>query len=361
MEGDIDFVLHEEYSNWKIVHHQDILSKLKKSVQVVPLQVQIVPSNQCNHRCHFCAYRMKGFPSNEIFEEKDFLSYEKIYECLEDFAEIGVKALHITGGGEPLVHPNIYDIFVNTLDFKLDLALVTNGFKLTEDMCNLLGDSLWVRVSMDSVNKSIYSFIRNVSEDVFDKVVENIKLLVKHKRNNIVGIGYVIGKENYKDIYKAVKFFKELGVDNIRLSAVFTQMGYDYFFEFKDRAAELAKRAKEDFSDDSFTVFNLFDERVKDVFTGTQNYDYCPIKELLTYIGADYSVYTCCTLAYNKKGLIGSIKNQRFKELWGGYQKTKIFENHNPSINCSHPCMYKGKNDFINYCIKDNPKHINYI
>ncbi len=29
---------------------------------------------------------------------------------------------------------------------------------------------------------------------------------------------------------------------------------------------------------------------VKDIFEGVQDYDYCPIKELLSYIGADYNV-----------------------------------------------------------------------
>lgn len=353
--------MNEEYSSYKIVHHPEHLSKLKSNIQTVPLQVQIVPSNSCNQKCSFCAYRMKGYPSNEIFEEKDFLSYEKIVGCLNDFVDMGVKAVHITGGGEPLVHPKIYNIFYDVLIKNLDLALVTNGLNLSSKICELLSDSCWVRISMDSATKSIYSFIRNVSQNCFDKVIENIKLLVKHKKKNIIGIGFVVEKENYKEIYNATKFFKELGVDNIRISAAFTNIGYSYFDSFIKEASELAKKAQEDFSDNSYTVFNLFSDRVKDLFGGTQNYNYCPIKELLAYIAADYNVYTCCTLAYNKKGLIGSIKNKSFKELWESQEKKHMFSKHNPSINCQFPCMYKSKNEFINYCLKKDPKHINYI
>ena len=45
----------------------------------------------------------------------------------------------------------------------------------------------------------------------------------------------------------------------------------------------------------------MFDDRVKDMFGEVQDYKFCRIKELLAYVGADYNVYTCCTLAYNKR------------------------------------------------------------
>lgn len=350
----------EEYSPYKIVHQTQHLTQLKCDIQTVPLQVQIVPSNRCNNRCQFCAYRMKGYPSNEIFEEKDFLSYEKIFECLRDFIEMGVKAVHVTGGGEPLVHPKIYEIFSDILGGGLDLALVTNGLNLNERICELLSEGCWVRVSMDSADESVYSFIRNVPREYFDKVIKNIKLLVKSKKKNIIGIGFVVERENYKEIYNAAKLFKELGVDNFRISAAFTTMGYDYFNGFIEPARELARKAQA-LSDGSYTVFNLFNDRVRDVFEGVQDYDYCPIKELLAYIGADYNVYTCCTLAYNRKGLIGSIRNQSFRELWESSEKRRMFNEHNPLVDCQFPCMYRNKNEFINYCIKEDPKHINFI
>ena len=68
----------EEYSPFKIVHHQEKIAQLKRGEQPAPLQVQIIPSNACIHRCTFCAYRMKDYLSNEQFSEKDNLSFEKI-------------------------------------------------------------------------------------------------------------------------------------------------------------------------------------------------------------------------------------------------------------------------------------------
>jgi hypothetical protein len=46
---------------------------------------------------------------------------------------MGVKAVQITGGGEPTAHPRHADIFRAVLDRGLDLALVTNGVLLRDE------------------------------------------------------------------------------------------------------------------------------------------------------------------------------------------------------------------------------------
>ena len=353
-------MIRDEYSPYKIVHHLEKIAQFKRGEQPIPLQVQIVPTNKCNHRCVACAYRMKDYPSNECFEERDELSYDKIIETLDCMVDMGIEAVHFTGGGSPLVHPKAFDIIKGAFDRKIEVALVSNGSALTESLCEMLGDAAWVRISVDAGSPEIHSLLRNISQSNFGKICNNIKNLVKYKKGSIIGIGYVVQSENYKEIYEAAKLFKDLGVDNFRISAAFTPLGYEYFNSFKDEATGLAKKA-ESLTDNRFTVFNLFNDRVRDTFEGVQDYNLCPIKDLLTYIGADGNVYTCCTLAYNHKGLIGSIKNQSFKDVWNSLEKQMKFSSHDPSIHCKHPCMYKNKNDFINYCIKQNPKHMNYI
>lgn len=353
-------MIKEEYSPYKIVHHQDKIKQLKQGKQTNPLQVQIIPTNKCNNSCKFCAYRLKDYLSNELFSDKSILSYDKVIETINCLKEMNVNAIQYTGGGEPLCHPDIYDIFKYTLDNDIELALVSNGMSLTDDLCYLLKDSSWVRISMDSCTSEMYSNLRGVSPNMFNKTINNIKKLVEYKHKNIIGVGFVVQEDNYKQIYEAASIFKDLGVDNFRISAAFTPQGYKYFDNFKDEAKILADKASK-LSDNNFTVFNLFNDRIKDNFEGKQEYGKCCIKELLTYIAADYSVYTCCTLAYNKKGLIGNIKDKSFKTLWESNEKTNFFNKHNPKILCQNPCMYASKNEFINYIINNDARHINFI
>ena len=353
-------MIRDEYSPYKIIHHENKLKELRGGLDSVPLLVQLIPTNKCNRICRNCAYRIKGHVSNQTFCDTDYLNYEKIKECVYDFKRMGVRAVEITGGGEPLVHPKILNVFKEIMNLKLDLALVSNGIKLNDEICELLGETSWVRISVDAVNADTYKLIGGGPIERFDKVIKNIKTLVQYRKSVIIGIGFVVQKENWEQIYEAAKFFKEIGVNNFRISAAFTPEKYKYFNGFMERATALAYEAST-LTDENFTVFNLFNDRIQDTFVGRQHYDYCPSKDLITYVGADANVYTCCTLAYNKLGLIGSIKNQSFFDLWNSADKRNMFKNHNPLKHCRVPCLYRNKNYFINYCIKQNPRHINFI
>jgi len=238
-------MIKEEYSPYKIIHNFDKLTQFKNGEQPNPLQVQIIPSNKCNNSCTFCAYRMKGSPSNEEFDYSDMLDYEKIVEILDDCVDMGVGACQYTGGGEVLVHPRHYDIFKETFKRNIELALVSNGMALQEKTCDLLGDASWVRISVDCSNKKTYSSMRKVDEKMFKRTIANINDLVKYKRKNVIGVGFVINKNNYKEIFDAAKLFKEIGVDNFRISAAFTPDGYSYFDGIYEDSFELAKKAQE--------------------------------------------------------------------------------------------------------------------
>ncbi len=352
----------EVYSPHKFIHHTERLAELRDGKQTVPIIVQFTPSNVCNHRCSFCAYRLDDFTHKDgTFQKNVIMPYEKIIECLNDFKEMGVKGLTYTGGGEPLMHPRAYDMLKETSSRGLDLALITNGALLTEDMAKILADASWVRISLDAGKNYTYEKLRGVQPTSFIKTLNNIKMLVKYKKRCLVGIGFVVCKENYKEILLVAEIAKLLGVDNFRISGASTPEGLSYFDGFKEEANALAEQAQQ-LTDDNFTVFNLLGDRLDDMGDTVQDYDKCPRKDLLTYVGADYNVYTCCILCYNEKGLIGSIKNQSFKQLWESSEKKNFFASLNPREHCAgNFCTYKKKNEFINYCIKRNPEHVNYI
>lgn len=353
-------MISEEYSPYKIIHFPEKLQEIKEGKQTYPIMVDFVPTNACNHNCVFCSYRLEKTWAHPGFEQKDSLSFDKIIECFECFEKIGMDTVEFTGGGEPLVHPRIKDLFREVIRRRFNFALVTNGQVLDKEICELLSDVSWVRVSVDAATAKTHSLIRRISQDNFQKIIENVETLLKYKKEATVGIGFVVGRENYKEIYEAACLFKSLGVDNIRISAAITSKGYEYFQGIDKEASYLAKKAEE-LTTSCFKVFNLFDDRLCDVHDVRQDYAFCPMKEVRCFIGGDGNVYTCCILAYSKKGLIGSIKDQSFLDLWNSDSKKRFFQAHNPRSVCTFPCLYSAKNSFINYCIKDKPKHVSFI
>ena len=351
----------DEYSPYKVVHHYDKIEAMRRGEQPTPMQVHLVPTNRCNHSCTFCAYRLPDYSSGQNFHDQDSMPYEKLMETLYACNKLGIKAIQYTGGGEPLVHPNIKEAFVLTKKLGMEIALVTNGMALDEELIALLTDVAWVRVSVDAFSKDTYSLIRRVKSSCYDKVIKNIGELAKLKKGTTLGVGFVVNAENYREIYDACKLARDLGVDNFRISAAFTPIGVKYFDAFYDVARDLAAKAKTELESPSFTVFNLFNDRIGDLFTGVQNYEFCPIKELVPYIAADMNVYTCCVLAYNENGFIGSLVEQDFYDLWHSDAKKIFYENHSPQHLCQIPCMFKNKNEFINYCINKTAKHTYFI
>lgn len=357
----------EEYSSFKAVHHPDKIQELKDGKQIVPLQLQIVPSNICNQACSFCSYRMDGSLSNQNFNDRDLLPYDKLIETLDCCVDMGIPAIQVTGGGEPLVYKDkengktAIDMFNAIVDRNLELALVTNGQALNDEICQLLGEhSSWVRISIDAGNAETYSKIRGVSPKIYDRVIENIKTLVKYRKYTIIGIGFVVCKENKDQVLECAKLAKSLGVQNFRISANMTPEGFQYFHGWLEETQELCKEA-EKLSDDNFHVFNLFGTRVQDNFEEIQDYNICYAQEFNTYLGPNLSLYRCCVQSFNNMGFIGSIKDQSLKELWNSQEKFDKFDNHCPAKHCKHPCLAKNKNLFLEYLTKLNPKHINFI
>ncbi len=366
----------EAYSPFKVVHHQDKIAQLKKGIQPIPSQVQLVISDVCNHDCSFCAYRMSGYTSNENFGILDQqskkiennpnrkISYEKCIEIIEDCKEMGVKAIQFTGGGEPTTHPKHGDIFRKVIDLGMDLALITNGAILKPDVIDTLVHAKWVRVSVDAGTPETYSHIRSIKKERFNDTLKNISRLVSAKNNSsktdlLVGAGYVVDENNYNEIYEFAKIASDLGVDNIRIGAIFTPQGFKYYHDFYHVVIEQIHRVMEDFKSEEFTIFNAFKDRIDDLVHESPDYNNCGYMHFDTYIGGDLNVYTCCNNAYSTYGTMGSIENQSFKDFWMSDEKNNLYASFKAS-NCER-CMFNAKNKFINYLLSDDPIHANFV
>tara|TARA_R110000751_G_scaffold87321_3_gene173169 strand:- start:9114 stop:9698 length:585 start_codon:yes stop_codon:yes gene_type:complete len=174
-----------------------------------------------------------------------------------------------------------------------------------------------------------------------------------------IGMGFVVTDDNWKEIEDFTVLAKKIGVDNIRISAVFQSDNEKYFDQFFDDAAELCRRTKEKHEDENFTIFNNFGERYADLVQAAPDYSFCGYQELVTYIGGDLNVYRCCVTAYNQQGMVGSLTDQRFKELWESEDKKKNFSCFD-ARSCDR-CMFNNKNKTILYAVDKDPQHVNFI
>lgn len=109
---------------------------------IPPIHVQLVLTNRCTLNCSFCSCATR---------DKDLeLSYDTIDRMMTEFSELGCRAVTITGGGEPTIHPQ-FDRIVSRLHNELHIAvgLVTNGTTLNRIQPATWSKILWCRVSSD--------------------------------------------------------------------------------------------------------------------------------------------------------------------------------------------------------------------
>lgn len=378
------------YSTRKIAWHLEALQSLREGKLTPPIIVQFMPTNVCNQACGFCSYGSgpesirakvpnpdrKLWKNQQLFQGRDVFPEDKMLETIQCLDAMGTKCVEITGGGEPLAYPWIESLLSALRQTSMETALVTNATLLTPALADLLAETkfVWGRVSIDAGNAAQYCKTRNVPESHWKKAWDGLRLLVERKQGPeaAIGVGMVIDRDNWEGIYECCRLAFESGADNVRISAAFTPDGPLRFSEqsLAEIPDQLA-RAKSDFECSTFRIHDLFQERKHNVDYNKQTYPYCYWKEIGCVIGADQNVYACCSWAYNKMGLMGTVRTQDFKAMWEG-DAWKWRQSHDPRRDCRIHCLYERRNLDALQLMGDQPlakelanqpppKHVNFV
>jgi len=363
-----------EYSQLKVLQHPEILESLASGGHPPPIRVLLYPSDFCSHDCHFCAYRWSGYTSNELFGAVDdrtgkfthnprrWMTTEKALEIVADCQAMGVKSIEVAGGGEPTVHPEHPVIFRAILDAGIDMALVTHGALLKPATIELLTGACWVRVSLDAGRRDTYAKIRRVSAAQFDAAMRNIERLAEARdrsgRKLTVGVSFVVLPENWQEAAEAARLVREAGADTFRIGACFQPDDERYYAGWYDEAAASVAQARE-LGTDNFRVIDLFGRRIEDLRQGRPKQPRCHYMQVSTVIGADLNVYRCCNTAYSTRGLLGSLVERTFRELWDSQERhddAATFD----ARGCER-CMFGGQNAILAAVLDAPPTHANFV
>ena len=123
----------------KIFHNIPFLKNLHCKDRIIPIHVQLIPTNKCNLNCSFCSF--------SDADRKIELSLQQIQEILDILHSLGTLSITWTGGGDPLMHPMFPDMIQYASEHLIESGLVTNGIlinKLKQYYADLL---TWCRIS----------------------------------------------------------------------------------------------------------------------------------------------------------------------------------------------------------------------
>lgn|SRR3990167_262157 len=373
------------YNANKVLYHTDKLEKLRNNELFAPTCIQIDLEAFCPHDCGFCAYRNAGFnatgmqflnpewadpnlqiqtgkPKGKVTKDSH-IPKEIALNLLKQMKQEGIKAIEITGGGESLAYPYIKEFLQSCIDNDIEVALVTNGQLLNKTIMDLLSNCnlKWIRFSMDARNARTYAKVHGSNEATFFKIVDIITQMVFIRENSdsnfIIGISFVITKDNYNEIYDAANFWEAIGVDNIRFTFEYNA-DYDSGLseEQMNRVSILLDEAKEK-EDDTFKVFAM-KERPDYYARENDDFSFCGYQFFTWAIGYNGKVYPCCIQKYYPGFEIGDINSESLHDIIYGEKRKAYIERFN--VKACKSCWLRSKNQVIEEALS-KPMHENFV
>lgn len=352
------------YTKMKIFHFKEKIDSLPETTDKIlpPIHIRIKPTNVCNHNCSYCAYKAKNLQLGKDMVTRDCIPEEKMMEIIDDVLDMGVKAVTFSGGGEPFCYPYLLKAVKKLSRLQIPFAALTNGSRLWGEIAEVFAHhAIWVRISMDGWDDESYSQYRGVPRGEFYTVLDNMVRFKKLGGKCFLSVSLIVDKRNAPHVYEMVDRLRNIGADSVKISpCIVSNDGGEnnryhnpIFHEVKSQV----QRALTELASDGFELFDSYHE-LDGKFK--KEHTWCPYLQILPIIGADLNVYSCQDKAYNlEEGLIGSIKNQRFKDFWFS-DKSKFFKI-NPTIHCNHHCLVNARNKVVLEYLKADRKHVAFV
>ena len=182
-------------------------------------RVYVEPTNVCNLMCKTCMRNVWDEPQGRM----EMGTFERILEGIREVTPM--PSIFFGGIGEPLAHPEIFEMAHRAKAAGCAVEIITNGTLLDNNRALELlesgTDRLWV--SIDGATPESYSDVRLGSE--LPRIVENLMTLrmyryEKMKKKLELGISFVAMKQNIKEIPQVIQLAHKVGARYISISNI---------------------------------------------------------------------------------------------------------------------------------------------
>ena len=296
------------FNSAKVLMWQKHLEGCAKDNYLIPVSVDVDPSNRCNFNCKWCNAGGIIEDSHTDMSEKHLLDLADFIKGWgADTPEGNPKSACVAGGGESLMNPATPAFLERMYENGLQNGLITNGSLITKQNLDIIAKSCrWIGISMDAGTPKTYNKIKfqndTLSSAVFDYVCKNITKLAKRIDElgvqNDLCFKFLLSPENYNEVYAAAKLAKSLGVKDFHLRPV----GYKNLVGTKDfnvkyskkMLAVIEKQMAEamKLSDKNFRVYGITHKFNPD-FSIMKKFSRCWAIPLIPTFSADGNVYLC--------------------------------------------------------------------
>jgi radical SAM protein with 4Fe4S-binding SPASM domain len=292
--------LKQKIENFILIEKQKL--NREEYVQGYPYWLTIDPTNFCTLKCPFCP---TGQGRNS--RAKTMFSLDNFKKIID---ELGPYLIHIDfcNWGEPLLNSQIYEMIKIAKQYHIDTKIDSNLNQFSEeDAERMIAVGLdKIIVSIDGITPETYSKYR-VGGD-FNKVMNNLKLLLKKKRqlnrsNPYISWQFLVFRHNEHEIEEIKRMGNDLGVDHVGITKAF--IGNKDWIPLNEEYSNYRREGAEFISPEDRT----------DEFLKAPQEKVCNWPWEAMVINPNGSVSVCCSVE-DEKDDFGNIFQQSFMEVW---------------------------------------------
>jgi len=164
---------------------------------------------RCNLTCKHC------YTTSANIDFPGELTTPQIYAVMDDLKAFKVPVL-ILSGGEPLLHPDIFNISRRAKDMGFYVALSSNGTKISAENIDEIAaiDYQYIGVSLDGI-KDTHDQFRRVKGS-FDDALRGVHLCLD--KGIKVGIRFTLTQDNAMDFPALLQLMDDNDIDKFYLS-----------------------------------------------------------------------------------------------------------------------------------------------
>lgn len=247
----------------KLLQNVQVLESIQKDGAIPPVHAQVIVTNRCNLKCSFCSCAKD--------DRQTEMGIGMVIELVLALRRCGTKAVTITGGGEPLLHPFFAEIIQAFSAANIQIGLVTNGLRLNKLDARTLNAITWIRISHSSDRPFNPDYKFRLSEGIIKGASIDWSF------------SYVVTAETRaENIIPVVEFANQHSFTHVRLVA-------DLFHPEEVDMGQLAIELNSSVDDSKV----IYQPRQK-----PERGDACRMGLLKPLISADGKVYACCGVQY---------------------------------------------------------------
>ncbi len=341
----------------KKIFQNEVVERLKENQKgdSKPWVIELDPTTACNLACHGCI-------SANLLNQGGF-KRERLKQLAKEFYEMGVKAVVLIGGGEPMAHPEFGAIVDYFYDHDIHVGVTSNGTLIEKYLDQLANKTKWVRISVDAGSEDMFQKYRpHISgKSQFNKVIDGMKKISKIKKTKLGYSFLVLEKKdpnqrplseggnyvetNATDIFKAAKLAKEIGCDYFEVKPSFDP---SHFLNDTSNLTNIIKSQldlSKPLEDEQFTIISPY--TLKRTLDGEnkqiKKYSRCLTAEMRTVLSPS-GAYVCPYHRGNTNLKIGDPTMESLKEIWYGKKRQEIMQKLDPNKHCKFHCIRHSTN-----------------